>query len=311
MVAKHEKQFLPLGGENKTINWEINSVFWVKSSYKQKKELFFLPVAVFTVVVAWLLFVFCFGFCCFVWLLFVCLFACLFVVAVVQPVVLVFVFVEPIVLAFVVAVAHLSLVVFFLGGGLFWFWFCLPLCLFCFRCPPKAIFPAVSEICFPFRSQNPFLQNPSFLFVSFVPLVIFLLVTFFLHTLLLYLFVLFFFSSFLPFLLSCSLFPVFIPFQTSLLVWSWSVFLSFLPFVFWCFFCFVLALLVLVVGVVLKTKFFFWGGGSFPFLFCFFGGFKGQVRWNEGPPHSALNPPYVFVLLGFCLFLLFCLLKIQ
>ena len=29
---------------------------------------------------------------------------------------------------------------------------------------------------------------------------------------------------------------------------------------------------------------------------CFFGGFKGQVRWPEGPPHLALNPPYfVFV----------------
>ena len=24
---------------------------------------------------------------------------------------------------------------------------------------------------------------------------------------------------------------------------------------------------------------------------CFFGGFKGQVRWPEGPPHLALNPP--------------------
>ena len=36
-------------------------------------------------------------------------------------------------------------------------------------------------------------------------------------------------------------------------------------------------------------------------FFCFFflvfllGGFKGQVRWPEGPPHLALNPPYLFV----------------
>ena len=30
------------------------------------------------------------------------------------------------------------------------------------------------------------------------------------------------------------------------------------------------------------------------FVFCvFFGGFKGQVRWPEGPPHLALNPPYL------------------
>ena len=26
----------------------------------------------------------------------------------------------------------------------------------------------------------------------------------------------------------------------------------------------------------------------------FFGGFKGQVRWPKGPPHLALNPPYLF-----------------
>ena len=37
---------------------------------------------------------------------------------------------------------------------------------------------------------------------------------------------------------------------------------------------------------------------SFCFVFCF-GGFKGQVRWPKGPPHLALNPPY---LLFFCFF---------
>ena len=30
----------------------------------------------------------------------------------------------------------------------------------------------------------------------------------------------------------------------------------------------------------------------FVVFFCFFGGFKGQVRWPKGPPHLALNPPY-------------------
>ena len=43
----------------------------------------------------------------------------------------------------------------------------------------------------------------------------------------------------------------------------------------------------------------------FCFLFCCFflvfcfGGFKGQVRWPKGPPHLALNPPYLFVVLSF------------
>ena len=30
-------------------------------------------------------------------------------------------------------------------------------------------------------------------------------------------------------------------------------------------------------------------------FFCFLGGFKGEVRWPEGPPHLALNPPYCFL----------------
>ena len=45
----------------------------------------------------------------------------------------------------------------------------------------------------------------------------------------------------------------------------------------------------------------------FLFLFCFLlGGFKGQVRWPEGPPHLALNRPYLLfvfvVLVVFCCF---------
>ena len=44
---------------------------------------------------------------------------------------------------------------------------------------------------------------------------------------------------------------------------------------------------------------FFW----FPlFFFVFFGGFKGQVRWPEGPPHLALNPPYLFIFVFFVFF---------
>ena len=37
----------------------------------------------------------------------------------------------------------------------------------------------------------------------------------------------------------------------------------------------------------------------------FFGGFKGQVRWPEGPPHLALNPPYCFFLFCFFVFVFF------
>ena len=40
------------------------------------------------------------------------------------------------------------------------------------------------------------------------------------------------------------------------------------------------------------------------FLFCFIGGFKGQVRWPKGPPHLALNPHY-FLVFVFCLLLFF------
>ena len=40
------------------------------------------------------------------------------------------------------------------------------------------------------------------------------------------------------------------------------------------------------------------------FVFVFFGGFKGQVRWPEGPPHLALNPPCLFFVC-FCLFVCF------
>ena len=44
----------------------------------------------------------------------------------------------------------------------------------------------------------------------------------------------------------------------------------------------------------------------FCFCFCFFfGGFKGQVRWPEGPPHLALNPPYFLFVFFFFVFFFF------
>ena len=43
--------------------------------------------------------------------------------------------------------------------------------------------------------------------------------------------------------------------------------------------------------------------GPKPSLFFVFSllfwGFKGQVRWPKGPPHLALNPPYLFVFFCF------------
>ena len=51
---------------------------------------------------------------------------------------------------------------------------------------------------------------------------------------------------------------------------------------------------------------------SFFVLFCFvvffcvsFGGFKGHVRWPEGPPHLALNPPHLFFCFCFVFVFLF------
>ena len=50
---------------------------------------------------------------------------------------------------------------------------------------------------------------------------------------------------------------------------------------------------------------FFFVGCFLVFVFLvFLWGFKGQVRWPEGPPHLALNPPYLF----FCVFVVVFLL---
>ena len=49
-----------------------------------------------------------------------------------------------------------------------------------------------------------------------------------------------------------------------------------------------------------KLSLFIWFVFCFPSVFCLFGGvFKDQVRWPEGPPHLAPNPPL------FCFFLVF------
>ena len=73
---------------------------------------------------------------------------------------------------------------------------------------------------------------------------------------------------------------------------------------FWLWFALSLDCCWIVVGVVLVLLLFFEGFCWFSFLFLFFGGFKGQVRWPKGPPHLALNTPYffVFVFWFFCVF---------
>ena len=46
------------------------------------------------------------------------------------------------------------------------------------------------------------------------------------------------------------------------------------------------------------------------FCFLFFWRVKGQVRWPKGPPHLALNPPYLFLLLFCFVFCFFgCLIQ--
>ena len=62
-------------------------------------------------------------------------------------------------------------------------------------------------------------------------------------------------------------------------------------FVFLLFFCCCFYVVVVVLVVVFFVVVFFC------FVFC--GGFKGQVRWPEGPPHLALSPPYYICLLFF------------
>ena len=59
-------------------------------------------------------------------------------------------------------------------------------------------------------------------------------------------------------------------------------------------FCFVCFVVFLWLDVVVFFCFFCFC------LFCF-GGFKGHVRWPEGPPHLALSPPY---------FICFCFLPL-
>ena len=95
------------------------------------------------------------------------------------------------------------------------------------------------------------------------------------------------------------------------------VFFCFLFFVFFvfCFFCF-LFFFVRATSLGPKPSLFvicFLLFFSFCFLFClfFFGGFKGQVRWPNGPPHLALNPPYLFIYFVFVFFPFHSLLLIE
>ena len=60
-------------------------------------------------------------------------------------------------------------------------------------------------------------------------------------------------------------------------------------------FCLFAVLLVLWLDVVVLFVLCF-------LFFLFFGGLKGQVRWPKGPPHLALNPPYLFCFSFFCVF---------
>ena len=77
--------------------------------------------------------------------------------------------------------------------------------------------------------------------------------------------------------------------------------LFFLVLVLFLFVCFVF---FFVVGCCCFCFCFLWFFVFFVLFFCFLGGFKGQVRWPKGPPHLALNPPFIFFafLLGFCFF---------
>ena len=78
---------------------------------------------------------------------------------------------------------------------------------------------------------------------------------------------------------------------------------AFLCWLGFCFVCVVLFCCWIGFGVFVFVVFLIL---FFCFCFCFFGGFKGQVRWPEGPPHLALNPPYL--VLFFFLFCCFCFL---
>ena len=58
----------------------------------------------------------------------------------------------------------------------------------------------------------------------------------------------------------------------------------------------VLGFLGFIMCYLLDLCFGFW-------FWFFFWGFKGQVRWPKGPPHLALNPPYLLYFVWFVLFL--------
>ena len=53
-------------------------------------------------------------------------------------------------------------------------------------------------------------------------------------------------------------------------------------------------LIFCILGCFFHFSLFFLCFAFYLFVFVFFGGFKGQVRWPERSPHLALNPPYLF-----------------
>ena len=82
--------------------------------------------------------------------------------------------------------------------------------------------------------------------------------------------------------------------------------LGVLWFLFWFFFCSGFVFLCFgFVSVLLLVLFLFFAFYTLFFVLCYFGGFKGQVRWPKGPPHVALNPTYVCLFLFFFLFFWF------
>ena len=156
-VAKQQKPVLASGcWKQKNLIGHIR-VFRVQRnvfSYLQKK-LFFLPVAGFTVVVDWLLFIDCFGCCC----CSCCLLFLLFVVLVfVQPIVVRFVLLQPIVLCCFCCCCCSPITCCFLGA-LFWFFVSACFC-FCFASDtPKSHLPFNFRVVFPlFSPKTPFFK---------------------------------------------------------------------------------------------------------------------------------------------------------
>ena len=72
------------------------------------------------------------------------------------------------------------------------------------------------------------------------------------------------------------------------------------------FLVFVFLFCVVFVSVLFALLLVFWLDVVVFFcVFCFFGGFKGQVRWPKGPPHLGPKPLLIVLCLFFICFLCF------